>query len=60
MCHTWGLGRLPDDLHVGLLHDVLLVVHLVGQQGGVLDPKCGTSILHFILDRVLLVQVPGL
>ena len=46
--------------HVEVPHDVLLVVHLVGQQGGVLDPKCGTSILHFILDRVHLVQVPGL
>ena len=60
MCHTWGLARLLADLHVGLPHDVILIVHLVGQQGGVLDPKCGTSILHFILDRVLLVQVPGL
>ena len=46
--------------HVDLPHDLLLVVHLVGQQGGVLDPKCGTSILHFILDRHHLGQVPGL
>ena len=60
MCHTWGLARLLDDLHVGLPHDDLLVVHPVGQQGGELDPKCGTSILLFILDRALLVQVSGL
>ena len=60
MCHTWGLEHLLDDLHVGLPHDDLLVVYLVGLQGSVLDPKCGTSILHFILDRVHLVQVPGL
>ena len=60
MCHTWGLARLLADLqggqqgghHGGALH--------VGHQGGEPDPKCGTSILHFILDRVLLVQVPGL
>ena len=60
MCHTWGLACLPDDLHVGLPHDVLLVVQLVDQHGGELDPKCGTSILLFILDRVLLMQVSGL
>ena len=37
-----GSKHLPADLHVGLPHDVLLSVHLVGLQGGVLDPKCGT------------------
>ena len=53
-------GYPPADLqggqrgghHGGALH--------VGQQGGVLDPKCGTSILLLILDRHLLAQVPGL
>ena len=60
MCHTWGLARLLADLqggqrgghHGGALH--------VSQQGGVLDPKCGTSILLFIVDWVHLVHVPGL
>ena len=60
MCHTWGLARIPADLHVGLPLEVFHVVHVVGQQGGVLDPKCGTSILHFRVDWHLLVQVSSL
>ena len=57
MCHTWGLERPPAYLQRGQLHGG---AQHVGQQGGVLDPKCGTSILHFILDQHLWVQVPGL
>ena len=60
MCHTWGLARLPADLHGGQRGGHHGDALHVGQQGGVLDPKCGTSILLFILDRVLLVQFPGL
>ena len=60
MCHTWGLKLPPADLQRGQREGIHGGAQHVGQQGGVLDPKCGTSILHFILDRHLLVQVPGL
>ena len=60
MCDTWGLARLPADLQGGQQGGHHGGPQHVGHQGGKLDPKCGTSILLFILDRVLLVQVLGL
>ena len=42
MCHTWGLARSPDELHVEVPLDVPDLVHLVAQQGNELDPKCDT------------------
>ena len=60
MCHTLGLARLLADLQGGQREGHHGEVLHVSQQGGMLDPKCGTSILLFILDRVFLVQVPDL
>ena len=29
MCHTWGLARSPDELHLEVPHDIPDLVHLV-------------------------------
>ena len=60
MSNNGQKASLPADLHSGKRGGRPGGALHVGQQGGVLDPKCGTSILHFTLDRHVLEQVPGL
>ncbi len=60
MCHTWILARLPAELQGGQRGGHRGGALHLSQQGGMIDPKCGISILLFTRDRVILVHVPGL